>query len=86
MRALSQHPSPALPCLTLLGSGEQIVEVPPIVERMARWPGGRLEIVEGGRHETLMDTPETQARLFGLICDLYESAGTGVATAATPRS
>ena len=86
MRALSREPSPALPCLTLLGSDEAIVEVPPIVERMARWPGGRLETVRGGRHETLMDTPETQARLFGLICDFYAGAGNGAATAATPRS
>lgn len=79
MRALAARPSPALPCLTLLGSNEGIVEVGRIHDRMAHWPGGRLEMVPGGRHETLMDTPAVQARLFAMICDFYDGAGTGAA-------
>ncbi|MAU52426.1 MAG: lysophospholipase [Roseovarius sp.] len=74
MRALARRPSPALPCLTILGSDEDIVETRPIHDRMAAWPGGRLEIVPGGRHETLMDTPAMQARLFGLICAFFAEA------------
>lgn len=80
-RALARHPSPALPCLTLLGSDEEIVDTARVRDRMARWPGGRLEIVQGGRHETLMDTPAMQARLFGMICDFYGGPGNGVAAA-----
>jgi len=76
-RALSRRPSPALPCLTLLGSDEEIVDVARIHDRMARWPGGRLEMVAGGRHETLMDSPEMQARLFAMICDFFDAARDG---------
>ncbi|PKQ11137.1 MAG: alpha/beta hydrolase [Alphaproteobacteria bacterium HGW-Alphaproteobacteria-1] len=81
MRALARRPSPALPCLTLLGSDEEIVDPRRIHDRMAHWPGGRLEIVPGGRHETLMDTPAMRAQVFGLICDVYDSAGTARARA-----
>ncbi|MDZ7710295.1 MAG: alpha/beta hydrolase [Roseovarius sp.] len=81
MRALAARPSPALPCLTVLGSDEDIVDAARIHDRMARWPGGRLEMVAGGRHETLMDTPAVQARLFAMICDFYADAGNGAAAA-----
>jgi len=80
-RALARRPSPALPCLTLLGGDDEIVDPARVHERMARWPGGRLEIVAGGRHETLMDTPAMQARLFAMICDFYSGPGNGVAAA-----
>jgi lysophospholipase len=73
-RALARRPSPALPCLTLLGSDEEIVETARVQDRMARWPGGRLEIVEGGRHETLMDTPAMQTRLFSMLCAFYRDS------------
>jgi lysophospholipase len=81
MRALARRPSPALRCLTLLGSDEEIVDTARIHDRMARWPGGRLEMVAGGRHETLMDTPAMQARLFAILCDFYDGAGQATAAA-----
>ncbi|MEI4232132.1 alpha/beta hydrolase [Roseovarius sp. D22-M7] len=71
-RALAQRPSPDLPCLTILGTDEDIVDVPRVTDRMARWPRGHLEMVQGGRHETLMEGEATQARLFGLLCDFFE--------------
>lgn len=74
-RALARRPSPELPCLTLLGSEEDIVDVARIHDRMARWPGARTEIVPGGRHEVLMEDAETRARLFGLICDFFATQG-----------
>jgi lysophospholipase len=73
-RALSQRSSPDLPCLTILGRDEDIVDVPRVADRMARWPRGHLEMVEGGRHETLMDTDATRARLFGLLCDFFDKS------------
>ncbi len=81
MRTLAMRPSPALPCLTIVGSDEEIVDVGRIHDRMARWPGGRLEIVPGGRHETLMDTPAVQTRLFEMICNFYDRPGNGAAAA-----
>lgn len=71
-RALATRPSPDLPCLTILGTEEDIVDPARVHDRMARWPRGRLEMVAGGRHETLMDTDQTQAHLFGLIVDFFD--------------
>ena len=76
-RGLAAQPSPALPCLTILGNDEEIVDAARIRDRMARWPGGRLEMVPGGRHETLMDTEAVQTQLFRTICDFYKTAGDG---------
>lgn len=86
-RDLSQRPSPTLPCLTILGSDEQIVDVPRVRDRMARWPGAHLEMVEGGRHETLMDRPEMRNRLFGMLCTFFgQSARAQVSRPASPPS
>lgn len=67
-RRLEAVPSPALPCLTLLGSAERVVDPRAIHRRMKRWPGGRLLILPGARHEALMETPRRRARAFRAIC------------------
>ena len=63
-RRLARMPSPDVPCLTYLGSREAIVEADRIHERMASWPTGRLEIVEGSQHEIMMEGPAIRRRLF----------------------
>lgn len=70
-RALAQRPSPALPCLTILGSEEDIVEPARIHRRMADWADGDLLIIEGARHEVLMETPEIRDRIHRRLCDFY---------------
>jgi lysophospholipase len=80
-RALARLPSPDLPCLTIMGSDEDIVDVPRIRQRMADWPGGRLEVIEGGRHEVMMDDPETRAAVFGLMGEFFASHGSVAAPA-----
>ena len=55
MYRLSKLPAPDLPCLTYLGSDEQIVEPGAIVRRMAGWARGRLITLPGIRHEALME-------------------------------
>jgi lysophospholipase len=84
-RDLARAPSPDLPCLTILGSDEQIVDVPRVIDRMAHWPGGHLEMVPGGRHETLMDTPDMRGRLLRQLCDFYGGAWRASATDRAPR-
>jgi len=74
-RALSRRPAPALPCLTLMGSDEDIVDAGRITARMADWPGGRLEVIPGGRHEVLMEDAATRARLFDMIGAFCAQAG-----------
>ncbi len=73
-RALSRRPSPDLPCLTLVGSNERIVDLARVRDRMARWPRGTLDIVEGGEHEVLMEGPEVRARVMEDILALFRNA------------
>jgi len=73
-RVLARRPSPDLPCLTLLGEAEEIVDPVRIEERMQQWPGGRLEVIPEGRHEVLMEDAATRARLFAMICAFFRKA------------
>ena len=57
-------PSPHVPCLTYLGTEEAIVDPLRIRARMNKWPDGILRVIEGGKHEMLMDTPELRNMLL----------------------
>lgn len=72
-RALAAMPSPALPVHVGLGSHERIVDPAAIRARMARWPGGRLEVVPGAEHELLME-PGREAYL-DRVTGLFGQAG-----------
>ncbi|MFW8634343.1 alpha/beta fold hydrolase [Cribrihabitans pelagius] len=72
---LAREASPALPCLTFLGTEEQIVNTDAIHDRMSRWPGGELELVPGGRHEVLMERPEIRAHVMDRIERLFAQYG-----------
>jgi lysophospholipase len=71
MRALFALPSPQVPCVTFIGSGESIIDPVRVHERMARWPGGDLVILHGGRHEVLMETPAIRARILARLGQLF---------------
>lgn len=60
--ALADAPAPKVPALTFLGSLEAVIDPQAVRLRMATWPDGVLEIVQGGPHEVLMDPPLTLAR------------------------
>ncbi len=77
-RELSRLPSPDLPCVTFLGTDEDIVDIARIKDRMRRWNGSRLEMVSGGRHELLMDTAEIRTRTTGAYCDMFDAAATNL--------
>jgi lysophospholipase len=84
-RALAARPSPDLPCVTFLGSGESIIDCDEVRRRMDRWPRGRLEIVQGARHEVLMETPEIREGIFDQLETLFtksETRDTGNAASA----
>lgn len=61
LRAL---PSPDVPCLTVLGTDETIVDPAAIRGRMGRWPRGSLSLYEGARHEIPMEAPVFRARFY----------------------
>ncbi|TDK51739.1 alpha/beta hydrolase [Antarcticimicrobium luteum] len=78
MADLARRPAPALPCVTFLGTCESIVSAEAIRDRMAGWPGGHLDMVEGARHEVMMEGPEIRAQVFDRIAALFsQSGGTG---------
>lgn len=67
MNALAALDSPAMPCLTLLGSSEDIVDPARIQERMARWPNGHLEMLHGAEHEVMLEIPATRQKVFDMM-------------------
>lgn len=71
MRNLSQQPSPNVPSITFLGSDEAIVDPARIHERMSNWASGELVILDGGRHEVMMETKSLRDRVFDGAADLF---------------
>ncbi|WP_095590017.1 alpha/beta fold hydrolase [Actibacterium ureilyticum] len=74
MKALERLRSPALPCLTALGTDETIVSPAAIHRRMARWPGGTLDLIDTARHEVMMEAPAIRARYFDAVAALFGDA------------
>jgi len=56
MRDLSRRPAPDVPCTTFLGGAEGIVAPDAIKTRMAGWAKGELVLLDGARHEVLLET------------------------------
>ncbi len=76
-RRLARLPSPATPTVTIVGTDERIVDTSGIRARMAEWPNGRLILIEGGRHECLMETPPRRALALKAVLEHF---GTSEAT------
>jgi len=72
MKRLASLPSPDVPCVTFLGTEESIVDPGRIKRRMANWPNGQLHIVQGGRHEMLVDKPEVRDTLINGYSALFD--------------
>ena len=71
MRSLAQRPAPSVPAVTFLGTDEKIVTPQAIRRRMAGWQSGKLELVEGGEHEVLMESPDVRARCYDRFAALF---------------
>lgn len=68
---LRAMPSPDVPCLTVIGTQETIVDPAAIRGRMGRWPRGSLSVYEGARHEIPMETPIFRARFLDEVDALF---------------
>ena len=73
--ALMAMPTPDLPCVTLVGSREKIVDPQAIETRMATWPRGRFLRVEGAEHEVLMEAPALRSRTLATILETFDALG-----------
>lgn len=69
--ALARLPSPRTPIITALGTNERIVDTRPVHTRMARWPGGRLDLHQGAEHEVLMETPTIRQAFTQAALELF---------------
>ena len=70
---LRRRPSPKLPCITVLGTQERVVDPRPIQDRMAHWAGGHLDRIAGAEHEVMMEKPATRKHFFDAACALFDS-------------
>jgi len=70
---LASRSAPNLRCVTYLGTNERIVHIPRIRERMKSWKGGRLEMIEGGEHEVMMEQPHIRTPIFDDMAKLFFS-------------
>ncbi|WP_170475613.1 alpha/beta hydrolase [Ruegeria arenilitoris] len=64
---LMEQSAPDTPCLTFLGSHEQIVDRKAIRARMANWPNGTLVEIPDGEHEVLMEAPDVRGPILDQI-------------------
>lgn len=71
---LAAQPSPKLPCKTFLGDNERIVHTGRIHDRMERWSGGDLKLINGAEHEVLMETSETRTSIFDDLATHFAQA------------
>ena len=72
-RALSRLPSPAVPALCVLGEAERIVDPRAVHDRMARWPGGTLDLVPGAEHEVMMEVPPVRERFHDRAAAFFDA-------------
>jgi lysophospholipase len=73
MRRLSMRPSPSVPSITFLGSEEAIVDPARIYARMDEWSNGDLVVLDGGRHEVLMEEKSIRDRVIDGAAALFEA-------------
>lgn len=85
-RALRARAMPPVPTLTALPTEEAIVSAAAIRQMTARWPNGTLLEIAGGKHETLMETPERQDRFFAALLAFFDRVGRQTGDAGGPAA
>jgi lysophospholipase len=71
---LMEQTAPTIPCLTFLGTHEQIVDRKAIRARMANWPTGTLVEIPDGEHEVLMEAPDVRGPVFDQLTAHFMAA------------
>ena len=75
-----------VPSLTFVPSSDAIVRVDAMVRLAGSWPDARLSVIEGGRHETMMETPARRRRFFDeSVAFFAEHARTGAEAPSGPH-
>jgi lysophospholipase len=80
MRSLRAARAPSYPTLTWLGSEEAIVDPSAIRGIMRKWPGGRLDVIDGARHELMMERASIRERfLDAAVAHFFEGGASRAA-------
>lgn len=79
MRTLRGLVAPPCPALAAYGSDEAIVDPGAIRAIVRRWPGARLEVIEGARHEIIMERPALRDRFLDSMVQHFLNAGASAA-------
>ena len=66
-------PPNALPCLTLIGTADSIVDVGAPSALLRRWPDGQLIEFTGSQHELLMEVPAVRRTVLDAATRLFQS-------------
>lgn len=75
-RRLHALPRPGLPVLTRVGTEEAIVSVPDIERMHDGWDQAGLRIVEGARHELMMETADIRRPFLDETLSFFEAGRT----------
>lgn len=72
-RSLTQVRSPDVPCIAFCGEQDLVVDPAAVRRRMAKWPDGKLEIVEGAKHDIFSEVPHIRERVLHEICEFFSN-------------
>ena len=72
-RSLKGMASPEIPSVTFLGSDDHVIDPVRIRHRMASWPNGRLVMMQGARHEPMMETTPHRSRFYTQATEHFEA-------------
>jgi lysophospholipase len=75
MRRLMALPAPDVPSLVLLGEHEAVVDPTRVHNRLRGWPAARLLVLEGARHEVLMEAPAIRERALDAVAEHFAGSG-----------
>ncbi|PWE33735.1 alpha/beta hydrolase [Maritimibacter sp. 55A14] len=70
--AVTSLPQPDLPILVMVGSEERIVDRAAVEEIARSWPNARMEVLEGGQHEIMMETPAIRGLCFDTMAEFFK--------------
>lgn len=70
---LTRIPTPNIPALVLLGGRERIVDMAPVLKRVAQWPNSKTHQFDAAEHEVLMEVPEIADQAFERVIEFFDS-------------
>ena len=69
---LDRRSAPNVPCRTYLGTNERIVQTSRVHSRMAAWDNGTLHLIDGAKHEIMMEAPQKRVDFFDDITAFFD--------------